>query len=89
MTADLRPPTSGCATCRFWSSWTQQPGNNTGPSIGDCRRHAPVLVPILVPAPAGITLHVTPAQLKTKWPSTNASNFCGEHQPATTQGQPS
>jgi hypothetical protein len=78
---------NNCSSCRFWHAWTQQPTNNTGPSIGDCRRHAPVLVPVLVQSPANVALHVTAAQIKTKWPSVKANDFCGEHQPIETEGQ--
>jgi hypothetical protein len=76
-----------CANCRFWNAWAAQPGNNTQAPIGDCRRHAPVLVPIIV-ASGPITQHVTSAHLKTKWPSVPAVQYCGEHQPTQGQDQP-
>lgn len=54
-----------------------QPDNSTKKGeVGDCRRHAPVLVPVLVQS-GPVTLHVTAAQMKTKWPSTLAHWFCG------------
>lgn len=74
-----------CLKCRFWSQWPSQPINKTEHLIGDCRRHAPVLVPVLMQS-GPVTLHVTAAQMKTKWPTTLDNWFCGE---CRTQGDQS
>lgn len=75
-----------CANCQFWAVWPTQPDNKTGQAVnqmvGDCRRHAPALVPVIVQS-GPVPLHVTAAQIKTKWPSTLTNWFCGEFQPHT------
>jgi hypothetical protein len=66
-----------CINCLFWHAWEQQPENAQRP-YGDCRRRAPAIVPIFLPG-SGVITAATPMNLKTKWPSTPGTAFCGEH----------
>lgn len=43
-----------CATCRFWAV-----------IAGECRRHAPIVIPLKV-------VRV--------WPETSGSHWCGDHE---------
>jgi hypothetical protein len=58
-----------CTSCVFFSANTMQPG------VGQCRRHAPILV-------------MTERGVRTQWPMTNERNWCGDYASTEDEVQP-
>jgi hypothetical protein len=72
------PPPPACQRCIYWRLWTVQPRHDPGRHLGqfgDCRRHSPAVMKNDAETPP-----------RTKWPSTEDHDFCGDYTPLSSGG---